>query len=45
MNAPRIVEKYEADLKRQRDYLDGIVHELDDDSSVQSLVVSSEAPS
>ena len=31
MNAPRIVEKYEADLKRQRDYLDGIVHELDDE--------------
>ena len=31
VNAPRIVEKYEADLKRQRDYLDGIVHELDDE--------------
>ena len=29
MNAPRIVEKYEAELKRQREYLDGKIQEIE----------------
>ena len=31
VDAPRVVEKYEADLKRQRDYLDGVIQDLGDD--------------